>query len=41
MASLSFTVQVIIAIVLALLLVAFYKYQNPLGTTIDKKQPKR
>ena len=37
MASLSFTVQVIIAIVLALLLVAFYKYQNPLGTTIDKK----
>jgi hypothetical protein len=33
MASLSFTVQIIIAIVFAVLLVAFYKYQNPTVST--------
>ena len=37
MASLSFTGQIIIAIVLAILLVAFYRYQNPPTTTTDKE----
>ena len=36
MASLSFTVQIIIAIVLAVSLVAFYRYQNPADTS-DKE----